>query len=51
MKAKQDGLMKTRVQTEADIVLEGIQHVNVETVKAYSHDLRSSFRRRGFYSK
>ena len=41
MKAKQDSLMKTRVQTEADIVLEGVQHVNVETVKAYAQDLRS----------
>ena len=41
LKAKQDGLMKTRVQAEADMVLEGTQHVNVETVKAYSQDLRS----------
>ena len=41
LKAKQDGLMKTRVQTEADMVLEGVQHVNAETVKAYAQDLRS----------
>ena len=33
--------MKNRVQAEADIVLEGVQHVNAETVKAYAHDLRS----------
>ena len=41
LKAKQDGLMKNRVQAEADMVLEGAQHVNVETVKAYAQDLRS----------
>ena len=40
LKAKQDGLMKIRVQTEADMVLEGVQHVNAETVKSYAHDLR-----------
>ena len=40
LKAKHDGLLKTRVQTEADMVLEGIQHVNVETVKSYAEDLR-----------
>ena len=33
--------MKIRVQTEADMVLEGVQHVNVETVKSYAQDLRS----------
>ena len=41
LKAKQDGLMKTRVQTEADMVLEGVQHINAEAVKAYAQDLRS----------
>jgi DNA invertase Pin-like site-specific DNA recombinase len=41
LKAKQDGLMKTRIQAEADMVLEGVQHINVETVKAYAQDLRS----------
>ena len=40
LKAKQDGLLKTRVQTEADMVLEGVQHVNADIVKAYAQDLR-----------
>jgi hypothetical protein len=41
LKGKQDSLMKTRVQTEADMVLEGVQHINAEAVKAYAQDLRS----------
>ena len=41
LKAKQNNLMKTRVQTEADMVLEGVQHVNADTVKAYAQDLRN----------
>ena len=41
LKAKQDTLSKTRVQVEADMVVEGVQHVEVEAVKAYAQDLRS----------
>ena len=41
LKTRQDDLGKARVQTEADLVLEGVQHVDVETVKSYAQDLRS----------
>ena len=40
LKAKQDTLSKTRVQVEADMVVEGVQHIEVEAVKAYAQDLR-----------
>ena len=40
-KAHQDELMKARVQVEADMVVEGVQHVELETVKAYAQDLRN----------
>jgi hypothetical protein len=40
-KTHQDELMKARVQLEADMVVEGVQHVEVETVKAYAQDLRN----------
>ncbi len=39
--AKQDELSKARVQAEADMVVAGFQHVDVETVKSYAQDLRS----------
>ena len=41
LKAGQDELTKVRVQVEADMVVEGVQHIEVETVKAYAQDLRS----------
>jgi len=41
LKAKQDELSKVRVRTEADLVVAGVQHVDVETVKSYAQDLRS----------
>jgi site-specific DNA recombinase len=41
LKARQDGLTKARVQVEVDMVVEGVQHVEAETVKAYAQDLRS----------
>jgi hypothetical protein len=41
LKAKQDTLSKTRVQVEADMVVEGVQHIEVEAVKTYAQDLRS----------
>ena len=41
LKARQDALNKTRVQIEADMVVEGVQHVEVEAVKPYAQDLRS----------
>ncbi len=33
--------MKARVQTEADIVVQGVQYVDAEMVKSYAQDLRS----------
>jgi hypothetical protein len=33
--------MKARVQVEADMVVEGVHHVELETVKAYAQDLRN----------
>jgi site-specific DNA recombinase len=41
LKARQNELTKTRVQVEADMVVEGVHHVEVETVKAYAQDLRN----------
>jgi site-specific DNA recombinase len=41
LKARQDELTKARVQMEADMVVEGVQHVELEAVKFYAQDLRS----------
>jgi site-specific DNA recombinase len=41
LKAKQDELSKLKVQTEADMVVAGVQHLDVEMVKSYAQDLRS----------
>jgi DNA invertase Pin-like site-specific DNA recombinase len=41
LKARQNELSKTRVLTEAEMVAQGVQHVDVETVKAYAQDLRT----------
>ena len=41
LKAHQDELTGARVQVEADMVVEGVQHVEVEAVKAYAQDLRN----------
>ena len=51
LKAKQDELSKARVQTEADMVVAGVQHVDVETVKSYAQDLRSLLEEGRFYSE
>jgi hypothetical protein len=40
LKARQDELAKARIQVEADMVVEKVQHVEVETVKSYAQDLR-----------
>lgn len=39
LKAKQNDLSKTKVQMEADAVLQGVQHLDVEKVKVYAQDL------------
>jgi hypothetical protein len=41
LKTRQDELTTERVQVEADLVVEGVQHVEMEAVKAYAEDLRS----------
>lgn len=40
LKARLDELTKARVQVEADMVVEGVQHVDVEAVKSYAQDLQ-----------
>ena len=40
LKRRQDELGKTRVQIEADMVVQGIGQVDVDTVKSYAQDLR-----------
>lgn len=41
LKARQDSLNKNRLLLEAEITLQGVEHVDVETVKGYAEDLRS----------
>jgi site-specific DNA recombinase len=41
LKSRTDELIKDRVQVEADIVMDGVQHVKLEAVQAYSQDLRN----------
>ena len=41
LKKRQDELSKTRVQIEADMVVQGVGKVDVDIVKAYAQDLRS----------
>ena len=41
MKARIDGLSKTRLLVEADLAVQGVRHVDRDTVVAYARDLRS----------
>jgi site-specific DNA recombinase len=41
LKARQNDLTKNRVQVEADMVVEGVQHVEAEAIKSYAQDLQS----------
>ncbi len=41
LRMRQDELSKARVQVEAEIVAQGIEHVDVEMVKSYANDLRN----------
>jgi len=41
LRIRHDELMKARVQLEADMVVQGTEHVDIETVKSYAQDLRS----------
>ena len=41
LKAKQDELSEARVQTEADMIVAGVQHLDVEEVRSYAQDLRA----------
>ena len=40
LKTRQDSLSEAKVQTEADMVVQGVQHVDCEMVKSYAQDLR-----------
>jgi hypothetical protein len=39
LKVRQDELAKAGVQVEADMVVKGVRHVEVEAVKSYAQDL------------
>ena len=41
MKRRQDELSKNRVQVEADMVVQGVEEVDIDTVKSYTRDLKS----------
>jgi site-specific DNA recombinase len=41
LKARQDDLNKNRVQLEADMMVEGVQPVELEAIKTYAQDLAS----------
>jgi site-specific DNA recombinase len=41
LNGKKDDLLKARIQAEADIVVQGVQPVDIEMVKTYAEDLRS----------
>ncbi len=41
LKARQDELLRMRVQTEADMVVQGVNHVDVEKIKSYAEDLHN----------
>ena len=48
LKRRQDELSKTRVQIEADMVVQGVKQVDAAMVKAYAQDLRSLLEEPGF---
>ena len=48
LKARQDELSKARVQVEAEMVLCGGDHVDVETVRSYAQDLGNLLEESGF---
>jgi len=41
LRTRQDELSKARIQTEAEVIAQGTEHVDVEMVKSYAQDLRS----------
>ncbi len=41
LRARQDELSKSRVQLEADMVVEGVHQVDINVVRAYAEDLRN----------
>ena len=48
LRSRQDELTKARVQAEADMVVEGAEHLEAEEVKAYAEDLQSLLEEGGF---
>ena len=41
LRIRQDELSKSRVQLEADMVVEGVRQVDINVVRAYAEDLRN----------
>jgi len=41
LKRRQDELSKNRVQVEVDMVAQGVEEVDIDTVKSYTRDLKS----------
>ncbi len=41
MKARQDDLNKSRIQLEAELIAQGVEQVDLDTVKCYAQDLRN----------
>ncbi len=48
LRTRQDELSKARIQTEAEMISQGTEHVDVEMVKSYAQDLRSLLEETGF---
>ncbi len=40
LRERQDVLDKTRIQVEAEMVVQGTEHVDIELIKSYAEDLR-----------
>jgi len=41
LKRRQDELSKARVQVEADMVVQGVEEVDIDIVRSYTRDLES----------
>jgi site-specific DNA recombinase len=41
LRSRQDELSKTRIQIEADMVAQGVDEVDINIVRSYTHDLKS----------
>ena len=48
LKTRQDELNKSKIQVEADMVVRGVEQVDVAMVETYAHDLRSLLKEADF---